>query len=292
MIESRSAAERLVLGRVVDLERVAPGRYDGYCHGGWVPTRAYGGAVLAQGVGAAADTVESGRRLESLHGYFVARVDPTLPIHYEVTVLREGRSYSVCRIEATQADPAGSERTVFAMSASFKRPDPAARVRRPQAPSNIPDPEACVDGFADRGPASPIAQILENRQVGPLAGAVPGELRRANWFRMRQPIGESPAAQAASLVYLTDVTLAPTAFGVEIGVPRPEGSVIASLDHALWLHGDAARVRSDDWLLFVQTSRIQEDGRTFARGELWTRAGVLVASAAQEALIRHLDPAS
>lgn len=284
------AAERVVLGRVVDLDRVSPGHYDGYCHGGWVRTRAYGGAVLAQGMGAAADTVEPGRGLDSLHAYFVAAVDPTKPLRFEVVPLREGRSYSLCRVEATQLDAAERERMVFTMNASFKRPEPGTRVRRPESAVAVRPPEECHDGFADRGPGSPVAQVLENREAGLVDGAGPGELRRANWMRMRHPLGEDPAAQAAALVYLTDVTLAPTAFGVEVGMRRPERSRIASLDHALWLHVDPASVRADDWLCFVQASRIQQDGRTFARGELWTRDGVLVASAAQEALIRHLEP--
>lgn len=285
-IEEVPTTDRIVLGRVVTLDRVSPGGYEAYCHGGWVHTRAYGGAVLAHGVAAAADSIAPGRGLDSLHAYFIAAVDPAAPLHYAVVPLREGRSYSVCRVDAVQEG-----RQVFTMTTSFKRPEGAARVRRPEPPAGIRPPEECPDGFAERGPDSPIAKVLENREAGELAGADVGELRRANWMRLRHPLGNDAAAQTAALVYLSDVTLAPTAFGVEIGQRRPEGSVIASLDHALWLHHDPAGVRADDWLLFVQSSRLQEDGRTFARGELWSRDGVLVASAAQEALIRHLEPA-
>ena len=276
--------ERLGIGGIVDLERTGPGGYLGRCHSGKVRTRGYGGAVLAHALAAAADTVEPGRGPHSLHGYFLAAVDPATPIAFGAVPLRQGRSYSVVRVDAAQG-----ARPVFTMTASFKRPEPGAHRRHAALPAGIAGPEDAPDGFASHDPDSPMTRVLEYRDAGPLPSALPGEIARAGWFRCRDDLGPGAVAQACGLAYLSDVSLSPTAFGRLGGYARPEGAVLASLDHAMWFHGDGRDLRAHEWLLFVQRSRIEADGRTFGRGELWTRDGVLAASVAQEALIRIPD---
>jgi len=284
MIPETQDVAALRVGQVVALEQSGPGRYVGYCHGGQVRSRAYGGAVLAHGAAAIGEALGIGhtdRGLHSLHAYFIASVDPRTPMSFAPTPLRVGRNYSVGRVDALQED-----RLVFTMTASFKRSDPESFRRHPAVVRGVVGPDESADGFADRGPDSPIAQVLEYRDAGPLATAVPGELARASWFRHKDDLGQDAVAQACGLVYLSDVGLASTAFGLRAGQPRPPGAVLGSIDHALWLHGSARELRTDDWLLVIQRSRVEDDGRTFARGEIWRRDGVLLASVAQEALIR------
>lgn len=280
---------RIAYGRVVDLERVDAGRYDGICHAGGGPDRAYGGAVLAQGLAAAADMVAAdapGRGFDSLHAYFVAAVSALEPVRFEATILRAGRRYAVCRVDGHQRG-----RLVVTLTASFKTPEPHTHVRHAAMPVGIAGPEDLSDKPGAGVRRFPRAEVMDYREAGWLRSAAPGEYARASWFRIKHPVGDQPIGSACALVYLTDRTLAPTAFGaVDPQAPR-SGLVLASLDHAVWLHQEPGRVDTRAWLLFVQRSRIESDGRTFARGEIWTRDGELVASVAQEALIRIPDAA-
>ncbi|PKW00087.1 acyl-CoA thioesterase-2 [Amycolatopsis echigonensis] len=254
-------AERLGVGRIVGLERAGSGGYLGQCHSGRVRTRGYGGAVLAHALAAAGDTAEAGRGPHSLHAYFLASVDPAVPVGFEAASLRAGRNYSVVRVEGTQ-----NGRHVFTMTASFKQAERDAYLRHVSLPAGIAAPEDSPDGFAGRESDWPVRGTLEYREAGPLPGALPGELARASWLRTCENLGSDAVAQACGLAYLSDVSLSPTAFGWLAGRARPEGAVLASLDHAMWFHTDLRELRSHEWLLFVQRSRIESDGRTFNRG--------------------------
>lgn len=275
-----AAGPRIVHGEIVDLTQVGDDGYEGFCHSGRSHRNGFGGSVLGHALAAAYDTVEPGRDVHSLHGYFLHAVDTRVAAGFDVARVRDGRSYSVRRVDGHQTG-----RPMFTMTASFKTPQPAAHERLPTLPDDAPGPEGLPDGFADRRP-SPIRDNLECRAV-PAERGVPasGELARDLWFRFRHPLGDDPVAHRCGLAYLSDVSLAPTAFQRITG-PRPRGAVLASLDHTMWFHRPA---RADEWLLYQQRSRVEADGRTFARGELWTRAGELVASVAQEALMHVPD---
>ncbi|MEP9385084.1 acyl-CoA thioesterase domain-containing protein [Nocardioides sp. KR10-350] len=281
-------AAGIVYGDIVDLTRAGEGRYTGVCHGGYVLSRAYGGSVLAHALAAAYDDVPPDRQVHSLHAYFLYAVDASGPAEFATTHVRDGSSYSVRRVDLEQRG-----REAFMMTASFKRPDRAGGVRRqPRLLDEPPGPEGLHDGFADRGADSPIKHRLAWREVPPEMREAPrhagpdGALERDGWLRILGDLGDLGAAHACGMAYLTDVTLAPTAFLRFPGGERPEGGSIASLDHAIWFHRP---VRADEWLLFRMSSRLEADGRTFARGEVWSAAGELVASTAQEAVFRMPD---
>ena len=283
-------------GGIVALERTGD-TFSGVCHGGRDESRGYGGSVLAHGLAAAHATVPDDRAVHSLHAYFLRAVDSTVQMDFGVTTIRDGRSYSVRRVDAQQPDtqqpdagpPAGQQhgRPTFTMTTSFKRPQPGAHERSAVLDLGaVSGPDGLPDGFGDRSPHSPVRELLECREA-PAVGGVPpsGELVRDVWFRLRHPLGDEDAAHVCGLAYLSDVTLTPTAFLRLPGGVRSERSLIASLDHAMWFHRPA---RADRWLLYRQRSRIEADGRTFARGELW-QDGELVASVAQEALLHIPD---
>jgi len=273
-----STGPRIRFGEVVDLARRPEGDFLGLVHGGKVESRGYGGSVLAHALATAYASVaeaDPDRQVHSLHGYFLRPVDSSTPVRFGTEVVRTGRNYTQQSVDAEQHG-----KPMFTMLASFKRAEPGAHVRLPAAGPDVPGPDEMVDGFADRGASSPIKRILDCREL-PDVGPVPvgPDVSRDSWLRLKRPLGESGAAHACGLAYICDVTLVTTAF-LRFG-QRPENALIASLDHAMWFHRPA---RADDWVLYRQHSRIEADGRTFARGEMW-QDGLLVASVAQEALM-------
>ncbi|MFG3363870.1 acyl-CoA thioesterase [Streptomyces sp. NPDC090032] len=272
-------------GERLALEDVGSGVFEGHCHAGRVPQRAYGGAVVGQALAAAYRTVEDDRAAHSLHAYFLRPVTPERPARYESDVVRDGQSYSVREVTATQGG-----KDALTMSVSFKRPEPEGSWRQPGMP-DVPDPEGLDDGFASRPATHPLRTAVEYRQVpdvpGPDEGAAgEGQIERFGWFRTVGALPDDPALHACALAYISDAPLAPTAL-VPYGEPRPAGIVLASLDHAMWFHRP---FRADTWLLYACRSRLAGDGRTLAYGEFWDRDGQLVASVVQEALLRIPEP--
>ncbi|MZD06521.1 acyl-CoA thioesterase II [Streptomyces sp. SID5785] len=252
--------------------------FEGYCHPGRARERGYGGAALAQALAAAQHTVDPDeRRVHSLHAYFLRPLAPTRPARYAVDHVRDGTGYSMRQVTARQG---GKE--ALTMSVSFKRPQPDGGWRQPGMP-DVPGPDALDDGWAFRPTDHPLRTSLEYREVpraAPHSGS--GPIDRYAWIRTVGALPDDPALHSAVLAYVSDAPLAPTAL-VPYGEPRPARVALASLDHAMWFHRPA---RCDDWLLYACRSTIAGDGRTLAHGEFWNRAGELVASVAQEALLR------
>ncbi|MFD7186107.1 acyl-CoA thioesterase [Streptomyces sp. NPDC059904] len=263
-------------GERLALVDVGSGVFEGYCHGGRAQERAYGGAVVGQALAAAYRTVEDDRSVHSLHAYFLRAVTPERPTRYVSEVVRDGRSYSVRQVTATQG---GKE--ALTMSVSFKLPQPEGSRRQPGMP-DAPGPEGLDDGFAFRPATHPLRTAVECRQVPDAVGPDEGQIERFAWFRSVGALPDDPALHACALAYISDAPLAPTAL-VPYGEPRPVGVVLASLDHAMWFHRP---FRADEWLLYACRSRLAGDGRTLAYGEFWNRRGELVASVVQEALLR------
>ncbi|MCQ4208081.1 acyl-CoA thioesterase [Streptomyces longispororuber] len=262
---------------VQEARGAGPGVVEGYCHAGRAPSRSYGGAALAQALAAAYRTVEDERAVHSLHAYFLRALSPESPVRYATDVVRDGRSYSMRQTTAVQG---GKE--ALTMSVSFKSPQGEGGWRQPEMP-DVPGPERLGDGWAFRPADHPLRASLEYREV-PRATPHPGTGRidRHAWIRTVGTLPDDPVLHACVLAYISDAPLAPTAL-VPYGEPRPAGVALASLDHAMWFHRPA---RADQWLLYVCRSTVAGDGRTLAHGEFWTRDGALVASVAQEALLR------
>ena len=251
----------------------------------------FGGQVLGQALTAAHRTVE-GRCAHSLHAYFLRRGDTNAPIIYEVDRARDGGSFSVRRVVAVQHG-----RTIFNLAASFQKTEPGLEHQ-----ADMPEVEG-PDGLQN---LSEIAtDILENIPVKIrrfLTAKRPFEFRPVQRLNLAEPIAMEPMRQVwikavdtlpddpdihqNLLAYVSDYELLGTST-LPHGLPFGRGMVqMASLDHALWFHRE---FRVDDWLLYSMDSPSASGARGFARGQFFTRDGVLVASTAQEGLVRVLS---
>jgi len=248
----------------------------------------FGGQVLGQALSAASRTVE-GRLVHSLHAYFLRRGDVNAPIVYEVDVARDGGSFSNRRVVAIQHG-----RQIFNMTASFQVSESGLE-HQAQMPA-VPDPE----GLRDIGDVSEeelarlsarMREYLTRRrpfQVRPVRREDAGrtdtlESAKQVWMRAVDRLPDDPVVQATLLAYLSDYELLGTAT-LPHGVRFIDGQLqMASLDHAMWFH---RACRLDDWLLFSFDSPSASGARGLARGMIFSRDGQLVASTAQEGLIR------
>jgi acyl-CoA thioesterase-2 len=254
--------------------------------------RVFGGQVFAQALAAASKTVPEGREAHSVHGYFLREGDTRAPIVYFVDRPRDGKSFTSRRVTAIQHGEA-----IFHLSASFHVMEPGLDHQVPMP--EVPPPEELEDELdviranVDRYPEALRAIVtqdrpLEFRRVHPrkLFEPVPSDAasaKRMVWFKLRERIPDALILHQATLAYASDYGFLPTSLqphGVSWRDPR---LIIASLDHTLWLHRP---FRADEWLLYVNDSPSAFGARGFVRGQVFTRDGLLVASAAQEGLIR------
>ena len=251
----------------------------------------FGGQVLGQALTAAQATVETDalRAAHSLHAYFLRAGDIEHPIVYDVDRTRDGGSFSVRRVSAIQHG-----KVIFFCAASFQEAEAGAEhqlsmpdVPRPEdlepAPAIPPEKLALlptkVQRWLDRqGP-------FEFRHVYPRDELHPPKRPpyQQVWFRLSSPVGDAPELHRALLAYASDFHLLGTAtFPHGISYYQPNVAM-ASLDHALWFHRP---FRADEWLLYSLDSPSAQGARGMARGLVFDRAGRLVASTAQEGLIR------
>lgn len=253
--------------------------------------RVFGGQVVGQALAAATRTVEAApeapRAPHSLHAYFLLGGDPTIPILYEVDRIRDGGSFTTRRVVAIQAG-----RAIFAMSASFHVEEPGFDHQMPMP--DVPGPEALpTEAATSAGPLpDPLKAYLARErpiEVRPVEAEryVSRERREPRfhaWFRTVGPLPDDPGLHRCVLAYASDLTLLDAslvAHGRTLFEPEFQA---ASLDHALWFHRP---FRADDWLLYAQDSPSASGARGFARGLIFARDGSLVASVAQEGLVRQ-----
>jgi acyl-CoA thioesterase-2 len=231
-----------------------------------------------------------GRRPHSLHAYFLLGGDPRVPIVYEVDRLRDGRSFTTRSVKAIQHGQA-----IFAMSVSFQREEPGFdhQAAMPDVPkpedlpsdadiraSVLPQMPAPVRAYYERERPIELRPVEFDRYLA----REPREPGFNVWIRATGRLPDDPAIHQCVLAYASDMTLLDSAL-VAHGRTVFERSVqAASLDHALWFHRP---FRADDWLLYAQDSPSASGARGFARGLIFTREGTLVASVAQEGLIRE-----
>ena len=247
-------------------------------------TRVFGGQVLAQALVAAQRTVDIAAH--SMHAYFLLAGDPSLPILYEVERVRDGRSFATRRTVAIQHG-----RPIFIMSVSFHREEPgldhqlALDVEVP-APEDVPGATELAADVLAALPAPVRDYWLRPRpiELKPIGlgerHAVP---RRMVWFRAASALAGAPELHRAVLAYATDMTLLEATTVVHGTSVLGSRIQAASLDHALWLHRP---FRADEWLLYVQDSPSASGARGLARGLIYDRQRRLIASVAQEGLIR------
>ena len=276
-------ADLLVL---LSLERLEADLYRGTSRDIGNP-QVFGGQVLGQALMAASGTVEN-RIVHSLHAYFLRAGDFNLPIVYEVDRSRDGASFSSRRVVAIQ-----NGLQIFHMSASFQSPESGLehQIAMPQ----VPPPES-LPKRSDWVNSPLVTDELQRRffnRVRPfdirpvgmekLLNGQPKDPQLHVWFRATDPLPDGEALHRGLLAYVSDYYLLMTA-ALPHGIAFPSGSVrFASIDHAMWFHRS---VRVDDWLLYSIDSPSSSGARGLARGSIFSRDGRLVASTAQEGLMR------
>jgi acyl-CoA thioesterase-2 len=257
----------------------------------------FGGQVLGQALSAAQatlDSVEEARAAHSLHGYFLRAGDIRHPIVYEVDRTRDGGSFSVRRVTAIQHG-----KPIFVVAASFQQAEDGAE-------HQLSMPEVPMPEDLDPAPAVPpeVMATLPTKVQRWLSRMGPFEFRHVDmhgqgrrdeldppkrppfqqvWFRLGERVGDAAELHRALLAYASDFhLLGTTTFPHAISYYQPDVQM-ASLDHALWFHRP---FRADDWLLYAIDSPSAQGSRGLARGQIFDRDGRLVASSAQEGLIR------
>ena len=251
--------------------------------------RVFGGQVLAQGLVAAGATVDESRLVHSLHGYFMLPGDVDTPIVYQVDRIRDGKSFTTRRVLAIQEG-----REIFSMLCSFHVAEPGPE--HGAAMPDVPPPEALpreldlVRSIADRIPERVRDVYTQDRPIDfrPVApvdpfAPEPREPLKHVWFRAEGTMPDDPILHQAVLAYASDYGLLGTSLLPHGLSFMMRGVQAASLDHAVWLHRP---FRVDDWLLYTTDAPAMAGSRAFTRGSLFTRDGTLVASTAQEGLIR------
>jgi acyl-CoA thioesterase-2 len=274
--------------RLLELETIDLNRYRGASLAE-TRHRVYGGQVLAQGLVAAQRTV-SERSAHSLHAYFIRPGDSEIPILFEVDRIRDGRSFTTRRIKAVQRGEA-----IFSMDVSFQIEETGfehqSRIPDVPGPDELPTEEARARRATAENPERFThwdyrATPFEVRYVEDLWDDKPHPPRHHVWFRTRESLPDDPALHQAIALYYSDDTIMDNAIIPHGGRFVWDRFMSASLDHAMWFH-HAFRV--DEWHLFAQDSPAAFGARGLTRGEIFSRDGKLVASVAQEALMRPLE---
>ncbi|MDP3659273.1 acyl-CoA thioesterase II [Phenylobacterium sp.] len=262
------------LGEMLSLERTGEATFRGLSLEGG-PPRIYGGQVVGQALVAANATVEA-KVCHSLHCYYVRGGDPAVALDFEVEKVRDGGSFATRRVTARQA---GQE--IFTMTASYQSPETGLEHQGPMvdAPvlADIPDRPAAQQiglmGALD-------VRSLDSPMFAPSASRKP---TYQGWMRARRPIGDDARMHQAVLAYASDFAVMTPAMRPHAVDWRAPGVQVASLDHTVWFHRQSD---FNQWHLFTIESDWAGSGRGFVRGTLHLEDGTLVASLAQEGLIR------
>ncbi|MEN1956417.1 acyl-CoA thioesterase II [Luteimonas sp. MJ204] len=252
----------------------------------------FGGQVLGQALSAAQCTLTQPRGAHSLHAYFLRAGDIEHPIVYDVDRTRDGGSFSVRRVTAIQHG-----KVIFFCAASFQEPEGGAehQLSMPEVPQPedlepapaIPDKVLAklptkIQRWLDRSGPFEFRHVYPRDELDPPKRPPYQQV----WFRLAEKVGDAPELHRALLAYASDFHLLGTAtfpHGISYYQPKVQ---MASLDHALWFHRP---FRADDWLLYSIDSPSAQGSRGLARGMIYDRAGRLVASTAQEGMIRVVE---
>lgn len=274
---------------ILDLERLEHNLFRGRSpQEGW--QRVFGGQVIGQALVAAQRTVDPDRHVHSLHCYFMLPGDPAVPIIYQVDRLRDGGSFTTRRVTAIQHGQA-----MFSLESSFQVDEEGLEHQMPMPP-NVPHPDTLksrrelILEFGDRVPETLRRFWARERPLEVKPVMIEHYTSREKlapvqdvWARTLGPVPDDRGTQAAVLAYLSDMTLLDTSTFPHGRSGFDPEIQMASLDHAMWFHRPAPL---HDWLLYTQDSPSTGGSRGLSRGSLYTMDGRLVASVAQEGLIR------
>jgi acyl-CoA thioesterase-2 len=273
----------------LDLVETEPTIFRGqFGNAGW--RRVFGGLVVAQALAAMSRTTGN-LPPHSLHGYFILPGDPTIPIFYHIDILRNGKSFGTRRCSAVQ-----NGHVIFSALASFQREEPGLDHHLPMPdvalPENLPSESEIEARYGDLLPEAvrrwfdvkkhpietrfvDVSRFIDKQKRPPI---------QYIWFRTAGRLPDDPSVHRAVLAYMSDLTLLDTALVAHGRSVFDADLQAASLDHALWFHRP---FRADEWLLYAQDSPNSSGARGLTRGLIYTRAGVLAASVAQEGLMRQ-----
>jgi acyl-CoA thioesterase-2 len=251
------------------------------------PPRVFGGQVLAQALSAAIRTVDTGRTAHSMHAFFLRPGNPQKQIIYEVDPIRDGKSFTTRNVVARQEGVA-----IFSSSVSFHIHETGLS-HQFEMPC-VPPPEELESDFersirlAKEHPGkfeAPDVLPIERKpvQVRDILNPEPREPQQQIWFRAVGDIGDDLSRHQTMLAFISDFGLLGSALLPHPYNGRSKDLQFASLDHALWFHRP---FRADDYLLYNLDSPVTAGARGFSRGSFFTRDGTLVASTAQESLLR------
>ena len=274
--------------KVLELKRLDTDRFEGESRDPG-HRRVFGGQVLGQALQAAYATVEQ-RSVHSLHAYFLRAGDPDHPIVYEVDRSRDGNSFTSRRVVAIQH---GEQ--IFHMSASFQVQEQGVDRQGPmpetKAPELTPDMSEAVAELKRRAPERPRPFLAWQRpfEFRPASlpdpdAEIPKEPHMRIWFKALDPLPDDEVLHRSLLAYASDYyRLGTASLDARLEIDRSKLQM-ASIDHAMWFHRP---VRVDEWLLYVLDSPTASSSRGFALGKIFSQDGKLVASTAQEGLIRR-----
>ena len=276
--------------KLIDLERLEVNLFRGIGTGGETSTRIFGGHVIAQALASAYGTVDD-RLCHSLHAYFIRPGDPSIPVIYEVDKARDGGSFTTRRVIAIQHG-----KQIFNMSASFQIDEKGWEHQHKMPDVDTPDvlqdraylrknilkniPKRFQNDFIKPRP-------IEIREVRPRDILNPEPTSDINhlWFRMPGAEGLSLIKQQCLLAYASDINLLSSSLRPH-GLTWFKGGIMtASLDHAMWFHNPT---KFNDWHLYTMDSPFTGGARGFSRGTIFDEDGLLVASVAQEGLVRPM----
>ncbi|MEM9624111.1 MAG: acyl-CoA thioesterase II [Pseudomonadota bacterium] len=272
---------------LLDVESIEKNLYRGQNHN---TEHVFGGQVLAQALAAAYRTVEAPHQLHSLHAYFLRAGDWQIPILYEVDRIRDGRSFTTRRVAAIQHGKA-----IFSLSCSWQKAESGLMHSQPMP--DVPPPESLRDDLqayqaiaAEHPETARYSfrfEAIDSRPVERILVTDPGKHPpvRHTWLKAQDKLPDDPEVHLALLAYMSDLDFMSTSM-----LPHGRNAIRASvrgasLDHSMWFHRP---FRADEWLLFAKESPNANGARGFVRGHFFNRAGELVATAAQECLIRPM----
>ena len=246
-------------------------------------SRLFGGQVVAQSLMAANQTVESSLEAHSLHGYFLRAGDPSIPIEFDVDPIRDGRSFSTRRVVARQHGEAIFNTSISyhideeGVSYSFTMPeiDP---------PTSEADDISNFHGFATKAGHPNLMELygIERQRVTEYRAEKQPPVGRS-WFRATGTLSSEKAAHQAALVLISDYSLLSTVYYPHASTNPFKDFMGASLDHAIWFHHQG---RIDEWVLYDCDTPRSGGARGLSRGFIWSQDGTLLASTAQESLMR------
>lgn len=251
----------------------------------------FGGQVLAQAINAATRTITNGRILHSMHSYFLEAGDLNMPITYTVGIVRDGGSFSVRNVTATQ-----NGTTIFILSASFHKKEEGYN-HQIEMPHNIEQPENLMswsdmlEQFGDAIPSKTRGFMEIDRPIDFKPVEVPNPFDRKDlppvtnvWFKLKGDTSKLTLPEKQQiLTYISDYNILAAAMNRHASKAHWGNTQTASLDHSMWYFRD---FDFDDWMLFAIESPNASSARGFAEGNIFSRDGVLIASVAQEGLMR------